>query len=86
MLPMEIAHAILTAKIVKKSWTENSLRKYSLISFFVFLLVAGGNSVLLNLLSFRKFSNFQILIIGGGLSYFHVGAFKFLILIVGGGS
>ena len=56
MLPMEIAHAILTAKIAKKSWTEESLRKFPLISFFIFFLVAGGNTVLLNLLTFRNFS------------------------------
>jgi len=56
MLPMEIAHAILTAKIVKKSWKKESLRKYTLASFIIFLLVAGGNTVLLNLLTFRNFS------------------------------
>ncbi|CBY06968.1 unnamed protein product [Oikopleura dioica] len=54
MLPMEIAHAILTAKIVKKSWKKESLRKYTLASFIIFLLVAGGNTVLLNLLTFRN--------------------------------
>ena len=45
MLPMETAHGILTAKMAKKSWTDDSLREALASCFCSDYYLASKNNV-----------------------------------------